>query len=195
MADGHCTEVQSTAHEDPIPNPQSAGPEDYNQNSRQNQNAHSTPNLHDPTHLYSPYYIGGNDSSGTVLLGKTNRPQQFLMDHWLRCNDLLITWLRNTMSVEVKSSTLYADTARELWLEIEHRLGQQNAPRIYELMNYEPIPNCTCGGLGTVIDNQQRDWMMRFLMGLNESYKDMKAQILLIKLLPRLYEVYSIIQQ
>lgn len=28
----------------------------------------STPNLSDPTLLYSPYYIGGNDSSGTILV-------------------------------------------------------------------------------------------------------------------------------
>lgn len=86
------------------------------------------------------------------------------------------------MSIEVKSCTPYADTARDLWLELEHRLAQQNAPRIYEaiqtinalmqnqdvvsvyfsnyktlldeLMNCEPVPNCTYGGLATVVDNQ-----------------------------------------
>ncbi|XP_022849877.1 uncharacterized protein LOC111371965 [Olea europaea var. sylvestris] len=60
-------------------------------------------------------------------------PTSFLIEHWLRCNDLVIAWLQNTMSIEVKSCTLYAKTARELWLELEHRLAQQNAPRIYEV--------------------------------------------------------------
>lgn len=36
---------------------------------------------------------------------------------------------------------------------------------------------------------------MKFLMGLNETYKGLKAQILLIKPFPDLNEVYSIIQQ
>ncbi|XP_042982830.1 uncharacterized protein LOC122312333 [Carya illinoinensis] len=145
------------------------------------------------------------------------------MDHWLRCNDIVITWLQNTMSVDIKSSTLYAETAHQLWKELEQRLAQQNAPRIYEvkqgiatimqnqdtvsmyysklktlldeLMNYESIPNCTCGGLKTIVDNHERDWVMKFLMGLNDTYKALKAQILLIKPFPSLNEVYSIIQQ
>ncbi|XP_057960647.1 uncharacterized protein LOC131152798 [Malania oleifera] len=36
---------------------------------------------------------------------------------------------------------------------------------------------------------------MKFLMGLNDTYKGIKAHILLIKLFPSLNEVYSIIQQ
>ncbi|KAG2717175.1 hypothetical protein I3760_03G161400 [Carya illinoinensis] len=64
-----------------------------------------------------------------------------------------------------------------------------------ELMNYESIPNCTCGGLKTIVDNHERDWVMKFLMGLNDTYKALKAQILLIKPFPSLNEVYSIIQQ
>ncbi|XP_022876825.1 uncharacterized protein LOC111395034 [Olea europaea var. sylvestris] len=124
----------------------------------------------------------------------------FLMEHWLRCSDIVIAWLQNTVSVDIKSHTLYADTACQLWLDLEHQLGQQNAPRIYEvkqsiatlmqnedivsvyfskyktlldeLMNCESIPNCTCGGFKSVIENQQRDWSF-----------------------PTLNEVYSIVQQ
>ncbi|XP_022872418.1 uncharacterized protein LOC111391432 [Olea europaea var. sylvestris] len=127
-----------------------------------------------------------------------------LMEHWLRCNDIVIAWLQNTMSIDIKSRTLYANTARQLWLDLEHQLGQQNALRIYEvkqsiatvmqnedivsvyfskyktlldeLMNYESIPNCTCGGFKSAVENQQRDWVMKFLMGLNDSYKEIKAQ-------------------
>ncbi|XP_057962087.1 uncharacterized protein LOC131153652 [Malania oleifera] len=150
-------------------------------------------------------------------------PDSPLMDHWLHCNDIVITWLQNSMSVDIKCSTLYAETTHQLWVELEHHLAQQNTLRIYEikqgiaalmeqqdsvscyfsklktlldeLMNYESIPSCSCGGLKTVIENQQRDWVMKFLMGLNDSYKGLKAQILLIKPFPNLNEVYSIIQQ
>lgn len=53
----------------------------------------------------------------------------------------------------------------------------------------------TVGGLRTVVQNQQRDWVMKFLMGLNDSYKGIKAQILLIEPFASLNEVYSIAQQ
>lgn len=64
-----------------------------------------------------------------------------------------------------------------------------------ELLNYESISNCTCGGLKSVVEYQQRDWVMKFLMRLNESYKGLKAQIMLIELFLSLNEVYSIIQE
>ncbi|XP_057953986.1 uncharacterized protein LOC131148283 [Malania oleifera] len=123
-------------------------------------------------------FIDGNTFEPT-------NPDSPLMDHWLRCNDIVITWLHNSMSVDIKCSTLYAETTHQLWVELEHHLAQQNAPRIYEikqgiaalmrqqdsvscyfsklktlldeLMNYEFIPSCSCGGLKAVIENQQRD--------------------------------------
>lgn len=61
-------------------------------------------------------------------------------------------------------------------------------------MNYESIPNCSCGVLKTVISDQQRDWVMKFLMGSNDSYKALKAQILSIKHFPILNDVHAIIQ-
>lgn len=33
-----------------------------------------------------------------------------LIEHWIRCNDNVITWMQNTMSVDIKASTLYAET-------------------------------------------------------------------------------------
>ncbi|XP_057982393.1 uncharacterized protein LOC131167614 [Malania oleifera] len=158
---------------------------------------------------------------GTIC--EPSDPNDPLMEHWLRCNDIVITWMHNTMTVDIKSSITYAETAHQLWLELEQRFAQQNAPRIFEvkqgitnlkqdqdsvsiyfskfktlldeLLNYESIPNCTCGGLRVVVQNQQRDCVMKFLMGLNDTYKAIKAQILLIKPFPSLNEVYSIIQQ
>lgn len=64
-----------------------------------------------------------------------------------------------------------------------------------ELLNYEAIPNCTCGGLKAVVEYQQRDCVMKFLMGLNDTFKGLKAQVLLIKPFPSLNKVCSIIQQ
>lgn len=63
------------------------------------------------------------------------------------------------------------------------------------MLNYESIPNCFCGGLKVVVEHQNRDWVMKFLMGLDEFYKAIIAQVFLNKPFPSLNEVYAIIQQ
>ncbi|XP_022863085.1 uncharacterized protein LOC111383236 [Olea europaea var. sylvestris] len=179
-------------------------------NTNQNQNILPDPNSINPSQPYSPYFIGNNDSSGALLVTQMLDSSNY---H---------SW--NTKSIDIKSSTLYVETAHQLWLELEQRLAQQNAPKIYEikqsivdlqqnwdsvsmyfsklktlldeLLNYECIPNCTCGGgLKTVVNNQDKDWVMKFLMRLNDSYKSLKAQVLLMKPFPSLNEVYSIVQR
>ncbi|KAG6718014.1 hypothetical protein I3842_04G129500 [Carya illinoinensis] len=53
-----------------------------------------------------------------------------------------------------------------------------------ELLNYRPLPVCSCGGLRSLMDMHQQDYVMRFLMGLNDSYSHVTGQILLIEPLP-----------
>lgn len=43
---------------------------------------------------------------------------------------------------------------------------------IDELVNYEPIQNCTCRTLEAIVKYQERDYVMKFLMGLDEFYKE-----------------------
>ncbi|XP_042950133.1 uncharacterized protein LOC122282248 [Carya illinoinensis] len=58
-------------------------------------------------------------------------PNDPLMEHWLRCNNVVITWMQNTMALDIKCSIVYAETTHELWLEFEQHFAQQNAPRIF----------------------------------------------------------------
>ncbi|XP_057954139.1 uncharacterized protein LOC131148460 [Malania oleifera] len=60
-------------------------------------------------------------------------PNDPLLEHWPRCNDIVIAWMQNTMAVDINSSTTYAETAHQLWLELEQCFAQQNAPRIFEV--------------------------------------------------------------
>lgn len=117
---------------------------------------------------------------------------------------------------------MYAETIYQLLNELEQRLAQHNASRIYEvkksiaslvkennsvivyfsklkelfdeLLNYVSVPKYTCGGLKSLIKHQEREWSMKFLMWLDESYINIKAQVLMMKPFPTLNEVYSIIQ-
>ncbi|XP_018856817.2 uncharacterized protein LOC109019046 [Juglans regia] len=146
-----------------------------------------------------------------------------LLESWLQCNDMVVTWIQNAMSLEIKNSVVYVETALALWLELEQRFAQNNGPWLYELkqsidalsqgddsvslyfsklkslldelVNFETIPTCTCGAMKTVIANQQCDWMMKFLMGLHDSFTNIKAQFILLKPSPSLSEVYALVQQ
>ncbi|XP_022894056.1 uncharacterized protein LOC111408540 [Olea europaea var. sylvestris] len=174
--------------------PDSANPNPV-ESSNTNINQHPNPISVDPSQPNSPYSIGANDSSGSILIthvldsnnyhsweraiqraltiknklgfvdGSISEPNDAdspLMEHWLRCNDIVITWLQNTMAPCMLK-----------W----HIIYGRNLNR----------------GLKVEVNNQQRGWVMKFLMGLNDTYKGLKAQILLIKPFPSLNEVYSII--
>ncbi|XP_076957007.1 uncharacterized protein LOC143632347 [Bidens hawaiensis] len=92
---------------------------------------------------------------------------------WKRCNDMVISWILNTLSQEISASVLYVESAQHLWLELIHRYGQINGAKFYQLQknifetvqgncdvatyftklktNWDElstlnlIPSCTCG--------------------------------------------------
>lgn len=146
-----------------------------------------------------------------------------LMEHQLQCNDSIITYIQNVVFVDIKRSTLYAEITYQLWNEFEQKLAQYNALRVYkvkqsianlvqkngsasvcfsklkelldELANYELVMNCTCGNLKSLIEHQEREQSMKFLIVLDESYENIKTQVLMMKLFPNLNGIYSIVQQ
>lgn len=38
-------------------------------------------------------------------LSEPANPNDPLMEHWFRCNDIVITWMPNTMAIDIKCST------------------------------------------------------------------------------------------
>ena len=68
-----------------------------------------------------------------------------------------------------------------------------------ELANYQSSPHCkcpcTCGVQRATSDLGDCDQVMRFLMGLNDSYSAIRGQILLYEPLPDINKVLSLILQ
>ncbi|CAA7049128.1 unnamed protein product [Microthlaspi erraticum] len=92
---------------------------------------------------------------------------------WSRCNDMVITWLMNSVSKKIGQSLLYMSTAEAFWKNLVSRFKQDDAPRIFEieqklgslqqghvdvstyytelvtlweeLKNFVELPVCTCG--------------------------------------------------
>ena len=67
-----------------------------------------------------------------------------------------------------------------------------------ELSNYRPICSCgkcTCGGVKALHDHYQMEYIMSFLMGLNDSYSQVCGKLLLMDPLPPLNKFFSLVSQ
>ncbi|XP_076925997.1 uncharacterized protein LOC143589015 [Bidens hawaiensis] len=52
---------------------------------------------------------------------------------WQHCNDMVISWILNTLSHDIRDSVLYAETTQVLRHELNTRYGQENGPKFYQL--------------------------------------------------------------
>lgn len=52
---------------------------------------------------------------------------------WNRCNDLVISWLLNSLSKEIAESVIYSKSARDILNELEDRIGQYNGAQLYQV--------------------------------------------------------------
>lgn len=106
---------------------------------------------------------------GTQPSPAANSPQLGL---WQRSNDLVISWILNSVSTEIRKSIVYMHTAKQIWDDLLIRYSQHNVPRLFnlrkdlasisqgtssittyfthfrglmdELENLAPVPRCIC---------------------------------------------------
>ena len=64
-----------------------------------------------------------------------------------------------------------------------------------QLIHYEPLPTCTCGAMKILSIAHEKSYVMRFLMGLNESFEIVRSHILMIKPFPSMSKVYALVLQ
>ncbi|KAH9669827.1 retrovirus-related pol polyprotein from transposon RE2 [Citrus sinensis] len=93
---------------------------------------------------------------------------------WSRCNDMVHSWIVNSCDPEIVDSVTYCPTAHEVWEDLYERFSQGNA---------------------THIAQADRQKLMQFLMGLNETYSAIRGQILLMNPLVSICQAYSSISQ
>ncbi|XP_019224054.1 PREDICTED: uncharacterized protein LOC109205763 [Nicotiana attenuata] len=114
-------------------------------------------------------------------------------------------------------SVEYSESAKEIWCELEERYGKADGARVFELKKelahisqgsldialyfnkikqlWDEIASyttrvCTCGGKAAEDEEQK---VYQFLMGLNDTYVQTRSNILMMKPLPSVGNVYSII--
>ncbi|XP_057950866.1 uncharacterized protein LOC131145683 [Malania oleifera] len=158
--------------------------------------------------------------NGTIAKPKDEDP---LFAAWSKCNTMILSWLLNVVSRDIASSVLYHEFAKYFWDDIAVRFQQSNGPRLYqlkkdisdlmqenltvtayftrlkglwdELSNYIATKKCVCGQGCACVKSSHEDYVLQFLMGLNDTYSQIRIQILLSDPLPSINKVYALIVQ
>ncbi|RVW53767.1 hypothetical protein CK203_112885 [Vitis vinifera] len=102
-----------------------------------------------------------------------------LFNAWNRYNNMVTSWIINSVSKDIADSLMYIATVAKIWIDPFKVLWE-------EVKNFQPLPVCHCGGLQVWLEYQQQENVIEFLMGLNDSYAQTRGQILMMEPLPPL---------
>ena len=67
--------------------------------------------------------------------GTCTRPGQdnHKLIQWIKCDSMVVSWLLNSMMLDLLEAFLYVNSAQELWDELIERFGESNGPLLYHL--------------------------------------------------------------
>lgn len=136
---------------------------------------------------------------------------------------MVASWLLNSISKELADSVLYIDTTIGIWKDLIEHFSQENGSRIFqiqksiaslaqgqtiitayftklkalweELSNYKHHLVCTRGAVKHLTDVHIQECIMLFLMGLNDSYSQVRGPILLVEPHTSIIKVFSLTVQ
>ncbi|GAU18579.1 hypothetical protein TSUD_325710 [Trifolium subterraneum] len=125
---------------------------------------------------------------------------------WNRCNQLVSSWILNSVSESIAQSVVFLENAIDIWNDLRERFSQGDLIRISELQQeiYSLRQDhrsctcrnrCTCEAMRSARNNHTLMHTIRFLTGLNDQFSVVKSQILLIDPLPQMNKVFSMVLQ
>lgn len=56
-----------------------------------------------------------------------------LLVHWLRCNNMVMSWILNFVSVDIRNIIVYIKNAHKIWLDLAVHYAQSNVPKLFHL--------------------------------------------------------------
>lgn len=142
---------------------------------------------------------------------------------WFRANTMVISWILNSLHKNITYSLLFLKIARKIWIELNHRYEQSDGALLYqiqqnlysisqgsddfssyftklstiwdELRVVQTIPACSSNATMAINKILKDQRLIQLLMGLNDSYKSFRGQILMMKPLPTISIIYFMVIQ
>jgi hypothetical protein len=109
-----------------------------------------------------------------------------------RCNNMVLSWLINSVSKEIAASIIYIDSVAEMWTDLQDRFSHLNGPRVFqlqqklsslsqendsvstyfttlkalwdELEHQESLPCCTCGAAKAIQAKHQESLIFSYFL-------------------------------
>ncbi|KAL5547823.1 hypothetical protein UlMin_003054 [Ulmus minor] len=106
----------------------------------------------------SPYYLSNGDHPGLALVSQPLIGNNY--NSWSRAM---------TMSLIAKNKLSFVDGSDEVSTYFTKLKTLWD-----ELRDFCPLPACDCGGMKALVEYQQQEYVLQFLMGLNESYTQIR---------------------
>ena len=70
---------------------------------------------------------------GTLTLSSPLVSSPLVVQAWIRCDNMVGTWLTNLVSPKLQASIIYKYTALEIWNDLRNHFAQTNGPRVFNL--------------------------------------------------------------
>ncbi|XP_031489584.1 uncharacterized protein LOC116257108 [Nymphaea colorata] len=168
----------------------------------------------------SPFVVHHSDNPGAILVTNPLVGDNYFTWRWAMKMALSA---KNKFGFVDANSVIYASEAHEVWIDLQERFSQGKAAHIYqfkkmisdlrqernslavyfttlktfwdELGSYSTVSACTCGAFKEFHSCQDHEKVYQFLMVLNESFSNLRSQILAIDPLPNINRVYTMLLQ
>ncbi|XP_026378718.1 uncharacterized protein LOC113273172 [Papaver somniferum] len=143
---------------------------------------------------------------------------------WKRCDDLVGSWILNSVHPDIRASCLYTASSHDIWKDLQVRFCVSNAPILFHLKStiasikqesthvslyYTKIKTlwdqydslvasmeaCICGAGKHMLERLERDRSMEFLQGLHDRFSNLRSQILTMEPFPIALRIFNLVQQ
>ncbi|CAH2036650.1 unnamed protein product [Thlaspi arvense] len=155
-------------------------------------------------------------------------PSSPLYQPWERCDSMVTLLLLNSMTEKLQKRVMFAGTAQKVWEKLRQIFVPNLDLKIYELRQriamlrqegdsvaryfgklrrawaelseYDPAPECACGGCRCEISKRakearEKEQCYAFMMGLNNGLRFVKTELRLMKPPPSLDKAYAMVAQ
>lgn len=70
---------------------------------------------------------------GTLSLTPAMAKIPILVQAWTRCNNIVVSWILNCVSLKILASVVYKNTTLEVWNDLKNQFIQKNGPRLFQI--------------------------------------------------------------
>ncbi|XP_075103761.1 uncharacterized protein LOC142178330 [Nicotiana tabacum] len=145
-----------------------------------------------------PLFLQALDAPGLVLiLLKLTGPENYAL--WCRAMKLALRGKSKLGFVDgscVKGIIVYASNAKKVWADFQERFDRSNLTRIYHIWTAIATLRQGTDSVTSYYSKMKDLWdELDFLMGLNESYGNIRSNVLAKRLVITVNEAYAIVTQ